>query len=148
MGVRIGGGVGFLKVIQQLGKPPWIPQKEPSDHRLKSRGPCIDTGLCRPGPPAGPVPAPADLLPLVGSEPGLETGEGPGLGPGLHVGHHRPVQIPGTGGCAAMAQPLMEFPDRIAQPGQLEGTQVHGAFGGSHAGQPVSGGGSGGLRRR
>lgn len=56
--VRCGGeGVGFLKVIQKFGEAERIPEKEPSHHRLKSRGLPLEGGPLMAGPPTGPIPS-------------------------------------------------------------------------------------------
>ncbi len=47
----------LLQLIQQLGKPRRILQKEPAHHCLKSRRPAIDPGLAGPRSAAGPVTA-------------------------------------------------------------------------------------------
>jgi len=46
---------GVLESIQQLGKTAGVPQKEPANHCLKSRGPAIDARFTAAGSPAGPV---------------------------------------------------------------------------------------------
>jgi len=153
---RIGGGGCLLEVIQQLGKPPRIPQKEPSQHRLKSRGLPVAAGFGRPGSAAGLVTAAADLFPFAFAKPRLENPEGPGLGLRPDLRHHGAVQILRAGRPAAMAQALVQLPHRIAEPGQLEGTEFGRRGMGRHPGDPPTGvgtdrilcGRNGGLRRR
>jgi hypothetical protein len=62
-----------------------------------------------------------------------------GLGFGLHGGHHRPVQIAGPGRPAAVAQALVQFPDRIPQPGQLGRGQGGVRSRQAQCGQPLAG---------
>ncbi len=137
---RIGGGGCLLEVIQKLGKPPRIPQKEPSQHRLKSRGLPIPTRFGGAGTPAGPVAAAADLLPLAVEQQRLEHQQGPGLGLRPDFRHHGTVQIPQPGRPPAMAQPLVQLPHRIPEPGKLEGTEFAIGSGWRHPSQPESGG--------
>jgi len=145
--LRVGGGRCLLKAIQQLGKPPWIPQKEPSQHRLKSRGLPIAAGFAWAGSPAGPITPASDLLPLVLTQQRLEDPQRTGLGLGLHFLHHRLVQMLRSGRPVTLPQPLMEFPHRISEPGQLQGTELGIGVGRRHARQPASGRGTVALRR-
>ena len=140
MGVGSGGRCGFLEVIQQLGQPPRISQKEPSQHRLKSRGLPIEGPITATRPGAGPVATAPDLLPLLRREPRIEPLQGFGLGLGLHRGHHGAMQIGRTAGLAAMAQPLMQIPDGISEPGKLQRPQIGLRWLGRQGSQPQGGG--------
>ena len=111
-------------MIQKLGKPLGIPQKEPAHHCLKSRGPAIARRITASGAPAGPVAAAAHQFPLLVIQKRLQLLQRPGLGLGPHPGHHRLVQLIGAARLLAVAQPLVQFPDRIPQPGQLEGAEA------------------------
>lgn len=123
MGWRQGEWGRFLEMVQQLSQPSGVLQKKPSQHRLKSRGLPIGPGSAAAGPPTRLVAAAQNQPPLRLAEQRMETLQGFGLGFGLHGGHHRPVQVAGPGRLAAVAQPLVQFPDRIPQPGQLGGGQ-------------------------
>ena len=81
-------------------------EEQPSQHRLKPRGPPIGGGINAAGAAAGPVAAPAHPVALVVTEQGLEPLKGPGLGDGPHTGHHRLMQILRPGRLVAVAQPL------------------------------------------
>jgi hypothetical protein len=140
MGVGSGGRCGFLEVIQELGQPPRISQKEPSQHRLKSRGLPIQGPVTSPGTGAGPVAAAPDLLALLRRQPGIQPLQGPGLGLSLHLRHHGVMQIGGTSGLPAMAQPLMQIPDGITEPGELERSKIGLRRLGRQGGQPQGGG--------
>ncbi len=122
MGGRTGGGRGLLEVIQQLGQPPWIAQKEPSQHRLKSRGLPISRRVAPTRAGTGPIAAAAHLVTLLDGQQRLQPCQGTGLGLRLHLSHHGPVQVSTTAGPAAMTQALVQFPDRVTEPGQLQGT--------------------------
>ena len=107
MGGRTQGGWGFLQLIQQLGQPSRIAKKEPSQHRLKSRGLPIGAGI----PPArsatGPITAPPHLLQLLGSQQATKALQSSRLGLGLHLRHHGPMQISTASWAGTMAQTLV-----------------------------------------
>jgi len=123
--VRRGGeGVGLLKVIQQFGQAARIPEKEPSHHRLKSRGPPVEGGLLGPGSPPRSVASPPHEVLFLRSKVGLQLFQRHGLGIGLHPGHHPAVQFRRATRCLAAKQALMQFPNSISQPGQLESREI------------------------
>jgi len=140
MGGGSGGRCGLVEVIQQLGQPPGISQKEPSQHRLKSRGLPIQGSIAAAGPRSGPVAAAAHLFPLLRLQPGIELLQGMGLGLSLDLRHRGPMEVAGTARMAAKAQPLMQIPDRITEPGQLQGPEVPIGALGRHGRQPQGGG--------
>jgi len=111
-------------MIQQLGEPSGVPQKEPAHHCLKSRGLPIGGRIATPGSSPGPVPAPPHPVPLQIVEQRIQPQQCGGLGSGPDFLHNSPVQAVAAAGLTALTQPLMEFPDRIPQPGQLEWAQV------------------------
>jgi hypothetical protein len=90
-------------VIQQCGQPWGILQKEPSQHRLKSRGPPIPSRVATAGSPTGPVAATPHQILFPGGEQRLEAGEGFGLGLRPHLTHHGTVQIGASPRLAALA---------------------------------------------
>ena len=107
MGGGTQGGWGFLQPIQQLGQPSRIAKKEPSQHRLKSRGPSVDGGIPPAGSPTGPVSAPSHLLQLLGPQQPLKPLQRSGLGLGLHLVHHGPMQVRTASWAGTVAQTLM-----------------------------------------
>lgn len=115
--------VRFVQMIQKLGKPLGILQKEPAHHCLKSRSPAVAGWITAPGAPARPVAALAHQRTLPVVEQWLEPLQRPGLGLGPHLGHHRLVELIRAAGPVAVPQTLVELPDRISQPGELQGTQ-------------------------
>ena len=64
----------------------------------------------------------------------LKLLESPGLSIGTDLIHNRTMQNICAAGAAAMTQALMQLPDRIAQPGELERTEFITTAG---AGPPV-----------
>ena len=116
------GGIGLREVIQQLGQPPWVPQKEPSQHRLKSRGLPINGSFGSAGPTTGPVAAASDEILLTRREQGLEPLQRGHLGLGTYSLNHGAMGRGWTGGLLAMQQPVMQLPHRIAKPGKLHGS--------------------------
>jgi hypothetical protein len=123
-------------MIQQLSEPSGVPQKEPAHQCLKSRGLAIRSRIAAAGTPAGPVATPPHPVPLIIVEQGIQPGQGRGLGPGANLLDNGPVQRVAAPRFPAVTQALMQFPDRIPEPGELQGTQ----FGSLNAGgrrQPV-----------
>jgi hypothetical protein len=47
----------------------------------------------------------------------------PGLGLGIHDPHGGAVEFPHPAGATAEPTALVEFPDRVSQPGELEGSE-------------------------
>ena len=129
-----GRGVGFIKVIQEFSQAAWILEKEPAHHRLKSCGLTVEGSLLVPRSPTRPVASPPHQILFTGPEVGLEAFEGCRLGFCPHLGNHLIVQVCRPPGGVAALQPLVEFPHRITQPGQLQdvefGTGGHGRQGG------------------
>lgn len=138
------GWLRRLEGVEQLGKPLRITQKQPSQHRLKSRGLPIVSRIAAPGPATGPVTATPHPIALAIAKQWIQAGEGLGLGSGPHLAHHGAVQILRAPGAMALPAPLVELPDGIPEPGQLEGGEVCRSLAGGHSGQP----GGGGFRRR
>ena len=120
-----GGRFGLLKVIQQLGQPRGVQQKEPPQHRLKSRGLAVDHRIPAAWSPAGPVAAPADQRLLRLAEQRQQLLQGPGLGSGPDLLHHSTVEMGGSGGLTTASEPLMQIPDRIADPGRRDEERPH-----------------------
>ncbi len=133
------GAAGWLReleVIEQFGKPLRIAQKQPSQHRLKSRGLPIKGRISTPRAATGPVATAPHQSQLLRPEAGFQALEGFSLGRSPHPRDHRPMQIKGPGGLAAVDQALMQLPDRIPQPGELLGREFDGGGGTGQAGQP------------
>jgi hypothetical protein len=124
MGAGSRGERGLLEVIQQLGQPLGIPQKEPSHHGLKPRGLPIGRRVATTRSAASPVATAPHLLELLRPQQRLQLLQGSGLSLCLHQLHHGAVEIPGAAGAPAVTQPLMQVPDSIPQPGELQGTKV------------------------
>jgi len=113
MGGGTQGGWGFLQLIQQIGQPPRIAKKEPSQHRLKSRGLPIGGGIPPSGSAPGPIATPAHLLQFLGPQQSLQALQGPGLGLGLDLIDHGTMQVSTASWAGAEAQSLVQLPDRI-----------------------------------
>lgn len=129
--------VGLLKVIQQFGQTARIPEKEPSHHRLKSRGLRIKRGLLRSGAPASSVAASPHQALLLGAKVGLQLLQGLGLGFRPHPGNHPVVQFGRAARGLAPQEPLVQLPYGIAQPSQLERGQIGLRNQNRQCGQPV-----------
>jgi len=121
---------------QQLGQPLGIPKKEPSQHRLKSRGLSVSARRTTPAGAPGPIAPPSGQITFVVVEERIQLLQGPGLGFGLNFGDHSSVQIVAAPGPLTVAQPLVQFPHRIAQPGQLQRTEISVRLGGGQMAQP------------
>ncbi len=120
----LAGWLRRLEGIEQFGKPLRIAQKQPSQHRLKSRGLPIKSRVGATGTAAGAVAATPHQIPLPLAQQGLKPLQGLRLGRRAHAPYHGPVQILRTGRPLAVPLPLVQLPDRIAQPGQLQGGKV------------------------
>ena len=120
----LAGWLHRLEGIEQFGKPLRIAQKQPSQHRLKSRGLPIQARIAATGAAAGAVAATPHQIALPIAQQGFQPLQGLRLGLRTHPPDHGPMQIQRTGRTAAVPLPLMQFPDRIAQPGQLQGGKV------------------------
>ena len=120
----LAGWLHRLEGIEQFGKPLRIAQKQPSQHRLKSRGLPIQARIAATGAAAGAVAATTHQIALPIAQQGFQPLQGLRLGLRTHPPDHGPMQIQRTGRTAAVPLPLMQFPDRIAQPGQLQGGKV------------------------
>jgi hypothetical protein len=135
--VRSGGiGVRFLKVIQEFSQTAWISKKEPAHHRLKSCGLSVKGGVLVPGSPSCPVASAPHQALFAGSKVGLEPFQGRCLGFRPHLGHHLVVEIGGSAGGLAALQPLVQLPDGVAQPGQLQDVELLPGSQGRQGGQP------------
>jgi hypothetical protein len=121
---RGGSGVGVLKVIQEFSQAAWISKKEPAHHRLKSCGLTVKGGILVSRSTSRPVASPAHKALLPGSQVGPEPFKGVGLGFRPHPRHHLIVQIVRAARGLAMAKPLVQLPDRIAKPGELEDVEI------------------------
>jgi hypothetical protein len=130
-------GLGLLKVIQQRGQPWRILQKEPSQHRLKSCGLPVPGRIAAAGPPAGPIAATPHQILFPRGEQGLKSSQSFGLGLRPHLAHHGAMQIGPPARLAALAQPLVQFPDGIAEPGELQGAKLLRTRLGDDARQPA-----------
>jgi hypothetical protein len=78
-------------VGQQLGQPLGIPKKEPSQHRLKSRGLSVRARRTTAAGAPGPIASPSGQIPFVVVEERLKLVQGLGLGFGLNLGYYGTV---------------------------------------------------------
>jgi hypothetical protein len=78
-------------MVQQLSQPSGVLQKEPSQHRLKSRGRPVIAGLAATRSPAGLIAAAQHQPQLLVAEQGMKALEDPGLGLRLDLTHHGPM---------------------------------------------------------
>ena len=99
---------------------------EPAHHCLKSCGPSIGRRVSTSGTLAGTVAATTHQIDFEIVQPGLQSFQGKSLSIRTNLSNNRTVQISRTAWTAAMAQALMQFPDSISEPGELEGTQFNG----------------------
>jgi hypothetical protein len=111
-------------MVKQLGQPPWIPQKEPSQHRLKSRGLPIGRGIGAARSPGGAVAATAHPIQLRFAKQGLQLLQYLYLGLGLNSRHYGTMHCGRPGRLTALAESLVQFPNRIPQPGKLDRSEL------------------------
>lgn len=96
-------------------------QEQPAQQRLEAGGLAIGGGVTAAGPTTGPIAALPHPVELLLPQHWLQALQGLGLGIGTHLGHHLAMQGLGTTGGPALAQPLMQLPHAITEPGELEG---------------------------
>ena len=109
-------------MVKELGKPVWVVQKQPANHCLKPCGPPINRGLGTARAPTGTVAAPTHpvLFLLVQQLFLLKPGQHCGLGIGANVSNNSFVQSIRSSGAKPMPQALVQFPDCIPDPSQLQ----------------------------
>ena len=123
-----------LQRIQELSETGWVVQKQPANHCLKSCRHSINRGIAAPRAATGTVATSTHQVELMVIKQRLKLLESPGLSIGTDLIHNRTMQNICAAGAAAMTQALMQLPDRIAQPGELERTEFITTAG---AGPPV-----------
>ncbi len=111
-------------MVQQLGQPLGVPQKEPANHCLKPCGLGVVGRVSMARSTAGAIAPASHPVAFLGSQQGFEGLEGLHLGGGPHLGHHGGMETPGLAGLSAAALPLMQLPHRITEPGELERPQL------------------------
>lgn len=99
-------------------------KKEPANHCLKSRGLPISRGVPTTGPLTGTVATATHEIPFQIGQQRLKALQGKSLRISPNLRHNRTMQVGGTTRPPAMSQPLMEFPNRITKPGELERSKV------------------------
>ena len=99
---------------------------EPANHCLKSRGLSIGRRVSTAGTLAGTVAATTHQIAFKIVQPGLKSLQRLSLSIGANLSDNRAMQLGYPARTAAMAKALMQFPDSITKPGELEGTQVNG----------------------
>ena len=101
-------------------------EKKPAQKGLEAGGLAIGRGLTPARPPASPVPPPPHQVPFGFAEQAIETLQAAGLGVGTHHLHHLLMQGLAAPRPPAPLQPVVQFPHRIPQPGELQGAELGG----------------------
>ena len=117
---------GAVQLIQKLRQAIWIVQKQPANHCLKSSGLSICRGITAAWATTGTVASTPNQGLFLVIEPGLEPFQRNGLCIGSHFSHDSAMQILGTSWLSTVTQALMQLPDRVPQPGELEWSQIRG----------------------
>lgn len=112
-------------------------EKQPAQQSLETGGLGIGGGIGSTRTTAGAVASTADQILLRLAEQSLQTLQGLGLGSGPHGPHNLAVQFMGPGWPTAADLSLMEFPDSIPEPGELQGTELIEGGIGAQSRQPV-----------
>jgi hypothetical protein len=99
-------------------------EKQPAEQGLKTRGLAIGTRIPIARTSTRPIAAAANQVDFVLTQEALQPAQGLGLGTSLDHLHHLSVQQLGLGRKTTPQQPLVQFPNGIPQPGQLERAQV------------------------
>ena len=111
-------------MIKEIGQPSWVVKKQPANHCLKPCGLSIGRGVSTPGATSCSVAATTHEILLFVGEPGLQPLESCCLGISPDLRHHSAVQILGPSCLPAMTQTLMQFPDGISKPGELQRSEI------------------------
>ena len=109
-------------MIQQISQPSWIVQKQPANHCLKPCGLPIDSCIGAPGTTTGTVAPSTDQVLLLCVEDWQQSVEGCGLGICANLGHDGFMESVRLARTLTQAKTLMQLPDRISDPGQLQRT--------------------------
>ena len=133
-------GSGLLQVIEELRKPGWIVQKQPAHHCLKPCGPSIHSGISAPRTTACTVVTPTHPIQFLGIQEFtvFQPAEEPRLSISADIGHTSPMEVVRTPGLRSMAQPLMQLPNGISDPSQLQRPQLVVDDAGSLIANPVA----------
>lgn len=115
-------GSGPLQVIKELSKPVWIVEKQPANHCLKPCGLPIDSRIGATRTTTGTVAPSTDQVLLLCIEDWQQPVEGCGLGICANLGHDGFMESVRLARTLTQAKALMQFPDRISNPGQLQRT--------------------------
>lgn len=116
-------------------------KKQPPQQSFEARGLRIDGRISGARSTAGAVAAAPHQLLFRFAQQALQALQGLGLGRGTHGRHHLPMQILGPARLATTDLTVMQFPDSIPKPGELQGTKVAEGGVGAEPQQPM-------LRRR
>lgn len=95
-------------------------EKQPTKQGLKARCLAVGRRITPPRAPASPIAAPAHKISLRISELLIKPRQCQGLGVGTHYLHNLLVQGVGAAWTLTALQAVMQLPDRISQPGQLQ----------------------------
>ena len=99
-------------------------EKQPAEQGLKTRGLAVGTRIPIARASARPITAAADHVDLALAQQAFQAAQGLCLGTSLDHLHHLGMQKLGLGRQAATQEALVQFPNRIPQPGQLERAQI------------------------
>lgn len=108
-------------MIKQIGQPGWVVEEQPANHCLKPCGLPIDSCISTPWTTTGTVSPPSDQVLFRRIQKGFQALKGLCLRISTHNGDNGLMQSISLPWSAAEPQALMEFPDRITNPGQLQG---------------------------
>ena len=98
---------------------------EPAHHCLKSRGLSISRRVTTAGTLTGTVAATTHQIAFKLIQPRLKSLQRKRLSIRTNLRNNRAMQLGCPARTAAMAKALMQFPDSITEPGELEGTQFN-----------------------
>ena len=127
----------LVEVVKEFLEANRVVQKQPSQQRFEACGLAVGRGITSPGSSTGPIATPAHKLQLLGLQKWFKLLEELRLGIRTNLGNYSPVEIVGTAWVPTMLQTLVQLPDGITQPGQLQSTKISSIRSGTLSRNPV-----------
>ncbi len=128
----------LIDLFQELLEANRIVQKQPAQQCFEAGGLAIDRGITSAGTATGPIATAAYELLLLSLKKRLKSQEELRLSIGSHLRYNSPMQVIGTAWVLAMLQALVQLPDGITEPGQLQRAKISCFHSGTLSRNPVA----------
>ena len=117
-------GAGLIQVIEKLRQARWVVQIQPAHHCLKPCGQSIHRGIGSLGSTPSPIAAATDEIAFLVAQHWIKLPKGLSLSLGADFGNNGTVQHICATGRPTETQSLVQLPDSIPQPGQLQRAEI------------------------